>query len=792
MLLRNTFLPERPLSDYVPLFLHVDDKTIVMNDGSVFCMLELEGQQWETADKEVLVARWQRRNATLTQLHNEDLILTFYDCRGESDPSCYPRGEFASGISEAIDTAYREKLFADMTMYSQTLYIGFQLRPRRYAGEYVGKKLARARKRPVEIPPDQRVETLHRLVEYAKFELADYKPRSLGRVIRDDMVFCEISEALVYALTGTRRPVGVTTGAIGQSLFSEDVFIGSLSETIEFRLPHTSTYGAMLGFRKYTHRAPPWLMKKLLGANYRYTLFNSFRYVPTYEADTLMSRKASHMLAGKDPAISQREALVKARDNLQNADYAMGHHSASLLVFASDRQELKAVTTAAWSDLTSTGASIARESVGLEGAWAGMIPGRSQEHPRKGACNTKNLASLASLHAHPRGAGRGYWGEPLLLLRTMGGTPYRYHPHVGDVGNTFFCGMTGGGKTTLATMVMLQSERLGSQVIAFDKDRGMKIAVYALGGVYHELGIPTGLAPLKALTDDPDDMVFLADLIRGLIQSDGMGPLSNEDDERLHFGIQAVMQLPPEDRWLEEVRSFLPVDVESAGGRLEKWCWGNEFGGVIDCPRDVVRLGARINCFDQTKILDNKHACGPALATLFHYCGKLLDGRRLIFVIDEFWKSLLEPAFAAVVADKLRTLRKLNSPMFLGTQSPRDALLSPIAHVIKEQCPSQFYFRNEKASWEDYGPEGFGLSMAEYEIVKSLPLQSGECLLKQGSVSVRVQMPMRGLVDELNILSGREANTKIFDEVLAELGAEMPPAALINRFQTRLREKVIA
>jgi type IV secretion system protein VirB4 len=130
--------------------------------------------------------------------------------------------------------------------------------------------------------------------------------------------------------------------------------------------------------------------------------------------------------------------------------------------------------------------------------------------------------------------------------------------------------------------------------------------------------------------------------------------------------------------------------------------------------------------------------------------------------------------------------------MFLGTQSPRDALNSPIAHVIKEQCPSQFYFRNEKADWSDYGPEGFGLSRTEYEIVRTLPLQSGECLLKQGAISVRVQMPMRGLVDELNILSGREANTKVFDEVLSEVGANALPTALINRFQNKLRERVSA
>jgi len=39
--------------------------------------------------------------------------------------------------------------------------------------------------------------------------------------------------------------------------------------------------------------------------------------------------------------------------------------------------------------------------------------------------------------------------------------------------------------------------------------------VNALGGIYLELDNPTGLAPLKALTDSEEDIGFLAALIRG-------------------------------------------------------------------------------------------------------------------------------------------------------------------------------------------------------------------------------------------------------------------------------------
>ena len=195
--------------------------------------------------------------------------------------------------------------------------------------------------------------------------------------------------------------------------------------------------------------------------------------------------------------------------------------------------------------------------------------------------------------------------------------------------------------------------------------------------------------------------------------ADGGAPLSPEENRRLHLGLQIVMSLPPADRWMSEIRSFLGVDPDGAGARLEKWCWGHELGWVLDCPEDTISLDAPVLGFDQTFILDNPMARGPVMATLYHRVDKLIDGRRLLFVIDEFWKSLLDPAFRDLVNDKLRTLRKLNSPMILATQSPRDALVSAISHTIREQCPSQVYFANGQAAWDDFGEHGMHLTEAE-------------------------------------------------------------------------------
>ena len=118
---------------------------------------------------------------------------------------------------------------------------------------------------------------------------------------------------------------------------------------------------------------------------------------------------------------------------------------------------------------------------------------------------------------------------------------------------------------------------------------------------------------------------------------------------------------------MEEVRAFLGTSRDGAGARLEKWCRGGEFGWVIDCRRATSSsLDGRVIGFDQTAILDDPIACGAVMATLFHYTGKLVDGRRLLFVLDEVWNALRGRQFHGEIKNGLKTWRKYNSPILIG------------------------------------------------------------------------------------------------------------------------------
>ena len=505
-----------------------------------------------------------------------------------------------------------------------------------------------------------------------------------------------------------------------------------------------------------------------------------------------MTRKQNQMTVAGDKAASQTAALAEAADLLQGNAFVMGDHHLTLVVFADSLPALSDVAAQARRDLAESGAVVAREDLALEAAYWAQLPGNMRLRTRPGAISSRNFAAMASLHNYPAGASQGHWGAPLTVFRTTGGTPYRFHLHaptgtVTDLGNIFVAGPAGSGKTTLVLFLLAMAERQGAQVVFFDKDRGGEILARAVGGTYLTLpsGVPSGLAPLKALGASPRDVAFLKRLVTNLIVDEGEA-LTPETDRRLEQGLRQLMQLPAEHRSFGELRAFLgQADAEGPGARLERWCAGRSLGWVLDNEEDLVSLDARFLGFDMTAVLDDSTARGPAMAYLFHRVEALVDGRRLVVAIDEFWKALADPAFRGLVNDKLKTIRKLNGAVILATQSPADALRSPIAHSIVEQCPTQILMPNDRADAADY-IEGLKLTRPEYEAVREELTTGGRrFLLKQGNVSVGCELDLSGMDDLVAVLSGRIRTVRLMEELMAELGPQ--PEAWLPSFRREWR-----
>src|SRR5207248_9955874 len=97
---------------------------------------------------------------------------------------------------------------------------------------------------------------------------------------------------------------------------------------------------------------------------------------------------------------------------------------------------------------------------------------------------------------------------------------------------------------------------------------------------------------------------------------------------------------------LSRLIEFLdPTDPEGMHARLARWCESahGEYAWVFDNPSDsvVARLSAHPTIgFDVTEFLDHELLRAPITLYVFHLVRGLLDGRRLVCWMDEFWRLL--------------------------------------------------------------------------------------------------------------------------------------------------------
>jgi type IV secretion system protein VirB4 len=767
-------IAEALLGDMIPLVDHIADNVVLTKGDGAMAMFGVDGVFSDTAD-DVGIATWfdQLHNA-LKNMAADDVELTIYQCRGEADPSIYEGGLHRTPFARDLDAAYRDKLFHG-SLYSNRLFLAVQIHAPNVAAQSVSRFLADTVTDP-RAGINERKDRLDEICDLLQVQLRAFGLRRLGYVQRRRVVFDEIAEAIVFAMTGTWRQIGATTGRMAYAMFSEAVRFRR--KHVEFHGAGDPAYAVMLAFKEYPSTTWPGMFHGLAMAPYRCTLMQSFRFLSNAAGMTAVTRKQNKMLAAGDKALSQSEALSDAADELMSRRWVLGDHSLVLIAFANSSRAIAEVGNAAWRDLAACGLVATRMTKALQAAYLSMLPGGAFWRPRPGFVKSSNFVAFAPLYNWPAGQDRGHWpGPPIAIFRTLAGTPYRFHWHVGDVGNTLLTGASGGGKT-LTTGFLIAMTAARARVVALDHKRGWDLLIHRMGGDYAVLGAgEPRFAPLKALDASPYNMEFLVELIRGCIG----GVMTEEEGRRLTLGLTIVMSLPPRDRSLSELRAFFDDEPEGAGARLEKWCHGNELGWVIDAPVDTIQF-ATLTGLDTTALLENPRARGPAMSYLFHRISLLLDGTPLLVPMDEGWRALLDETFRANIEKQLRTIRSKGGAVVFITQSPRDIIDSGIANILVEQCPTQFHFANPRGTREDY-VDGLKLTSGQFEALRRLPGGEGLFLLVQGETSVVAQLPMRGLDGFIRVLSAREEDLRRIDRT--RTGSASATGDPFEAFQTQ-------
>ncbi|WP_336294022.1 VirB4 family type IV secretion/conjugal transfer ATPase [Bartonella sp. CB169] len=782
---KSVYKREKQPEEIIPYVRHVSKQIIALNSRALMATIALEGINFETADIADLNIFHEQLNNLLKNIADERIAIYSHIIRKRE--TIYPDGTFRSEFAQQLDDKYRERMVSQ-ELYRNDLYLSVLWNPHVDTTDKLVdffKRLGKAKKTGTEVDK----ESIHKLEEIANGlvqSLERYGARILSIYEHEENIFSEQSEFIHQLVGGRRERIPLTWDTIASTVYSDRLIFGK--ETIEIRYEAGQKFAGMFGWKEYPAKTQVGMTDGLLTLPFEFILTQSFIFKSKNAAKQIMGRKQNQMINAGDRAGSQIDELDDALDDLESNRFVLGEHHLSLAVFADTTKELADNLAKARSHLTNGGAVITREDLGLTAAWWAQLPGNYAYRTRSGAITSRNYAALSPFHSFPLGKVDGnVWGPAVALMKTSSGSPYYFNFHFGDLGNTFVCGPSGSGKTVIVNFLLAQLQKHDPNMVFFDKDRGAELFVRAGGGTYMPLknGKPTGIAPLKGLDyNNPADKVFLRQWITKLVSTEGQ-TISETERQDIAAAVEQLALLPKEQRTISALQMFFDItQQEGIAGRLERWCQGNALGWVFDNPEDNIGIDAKFIGYDMTDFLDNDEIRPPLMMYLFHRILSLIDGRRIIIVIDEFWKALEDDSFKAFAQDRLKTIRKQNGLMLFATQSPRDALNSTIAHTIIEQCPTQIYFPNQKGNYSDY-VEGFKLSDREFNLIQTeLTRESRRFLIKQGQSSVVAELNLRGFDNEIAILSGTTKNIELLETIMKEVGET--PEKWLPLFQERL------
>ena len=772
------FTPDTSISEFVPLSTHVSPTVLKTTGGDFLMTWHLEGLPFVGREEWDLEHRHNTFNRMLQTLRAPDFVnVAFWVHDVRRRRRIKQHSPFRQRFNQDLSNAYFESLSAQKIMANE-LYLTLLYRP-----VVAGKKFVErsADTRQLQAEQDQAIAKIQELAGNMEAVLKDYAPYRLGMYeAKNGIVFSEVLEFFGHLINRIDEPVPVLDAPVNAYLpVSRHRFSAKTGDFVITTPSGDNHFGALLNIKEYTDATYPGILNRLKYLDFEYVITHSFSPMGRQDALKVLDRTKGMMISSGDKAVSQIIELDQAMDQLASGNFVLGEYHFTMALFADSQEKLSQNIATGRAELSNAGFVSTKEDLAVVASFYSQLPANWKYRTRLANVSSLNFLGLSPLHNFASGKKDGNpWGECVTTLQTTNGQPYHFnfhatHPGENSLGekaiaNTMVIGKSGTGKTALINFLLSQVQKFepAPTIFFFDKDRGAEIFVRACGGNYLALenGQPTGFNPFQCERTEANTQ-FLADLVKVLA---GKAVYTSREEEDIFRAVEGILDTPTRLRTMTNFQKSLPnMGDDGLFARMRKWTAGNSLGWVFDNAEDTIDLKkANIIGFDYTDIIDNPEVRVPVINYLLHRLEALIDGRPLIYVMDEFWKILDgKGGLKEFAKNKQKTIRKQNGLGIFATQSPEDALASDIAAALIEQTATMILLPNPNASRDDY-IDGLKLTEAEYQVVVSLDERSRCFLVKQGHASSVCQLNLRGMDDALAVISASTDNIEIMHEVL--------------------------
>ncbi len=779
--LRNIAHAEKCLGDFVPFSSEIAPGVVKLKGGNGYLStFEIEGVPFETSGEDVVNQYNNALHQFLTSLSGGAFAIWTHKIRMQVHEQLHE--QFTNEFSQKLARQYNERLSKTRLMRT-SLFLTVVYRPGELA---TFKKLSLGSLEQMIALEREGIDVLGDVSARVESSLRKYKPRRLLHYTKNGLQYSEMLSFLHLLTNGFWKDMPVTNRRINDYLCTTRITAGDRSGVLQLNLPDRVRFVSALELKEYPEHVDPLSLSKTLYLDQQFIETQSFSILANRPALTRLRRQRGQLTAGDESSATEVQEFEQLFDSVNSGQVMIGEYHYSITVFSDslDDKGIKKDRSEVAAALEAGGFKAEVQTVLPEAAWFYQLPGNWRWRTREAWITSQNFVSLSPLHNFMAGKKNGNpWGEALCIFDSPSGQPFFFNFHCSPEGhdntddklpaNACLFGKTGVGKTTLEMFLMAQLNKYGCRVFLLDMNRSADITVRRMGGTYKtfERGAPTGINPFQ-WPDTPRTRAFCRLLATQCITSTGASELSADEDNRLSRAIDAVFGAPFVHRRLGLLSQHLPnIERSSLQARLARWIGDGDLAWVLDNPQDT------LNCtqgdiwgFDYTDFINDTQVCPVFTMCLLHLFEDLIDGRPIALFMEEFWALLGNPVFSDFVRVKLKTIRKENGFVLMTTQQPDDVLSTELSKTAVQQHVTGIYLPNPKANYSDYGPSGFGLSEAEFELVRLLPVDSRAALIKQEDKSAIVRFDLTGMNDVIAVLSGDKETIEMLDGIRSSVG----------------------
>ncbi len=771
---------QKSVSKYVPYSYHVTEDVVVTREGNYVSTFKIGGCFHESLSDIELKRRVEHLNQLIINVSSEQVAFWSHLIRRKV--SEFPEGDFENSFCDNLNKRYRER-FESAGLMVNELYLTVVYQP---IGDQVLKGLSGGKgsvddKRHYQLDALSTLSEINRLILNA---FKGYEIELLGMERRSKHAYSKALEFFGTLINGEKLAMPVCKERFYEYMASSRPLFSQYGEMGELRTLKSTRHFGMLEIWDYDEGTEAGNFNNLFKAPYEFVLTQSFVPVSRQNAEKFLKRHKKHLSDSRDAGEEQINQLEVALNDLICGRYVMGHHHATMLVYGESANTVVDYLSMARATFLEAATIVQPCDMALEAGFWSQMPGVFKYRPRPKPITSLNFLSFSSFHNFMTGKPKGNpWGDAVCILKTESKSPFyfNFHPSPRNKnvlghrmpGNTAIIGRTGAGKTVLLGFLLAQSQKFKPRVVVFDKDRGMDVAIRAMGGRYLPIkrGEPSGFNPFQ-MEPEHSNLDFLRKLVIKLVSNDI--PVNHKDEEEISRSIDTLMSsISKDQRRLSTLLQLLPNpigedDRPSVHGRLKKWCQGGALGWLFDNKEDLLDFNqGRIFGFDVTEFLDDAEVRTPIAMYILHRSEQSIDGKPFMYIGDELWKLVSDPHFEPHFKNKQKTNRKENGIFVFATQEPEDVLRSPIASTLISQCATQIFLPDPSCERAHY-VDGFKLTEWEFQRIKKLSVDSRTFLVKQNEHSTMAILDLEGLSDELAVLSGTPDRARMLEEMVKE------------------------